>query len=89
MSVRLRNFSAAEKIAARNFACLFDYYRAGSSPILVNFGSRGVTAAAPMGDFGGLHASERLAGQSELVAPCRGICLLLTHLLLLLFGKGH
>jgi len=34
----------------------------------VNFDSRGVTAAAPRGDFGSLGALERLAGQSELGA---------------------
>ena len=45
----------------------------------MNFGSRGVTASR--GDFGGLCALERLAGQSELGAPYGGICDLLADAL--------
>jgi len=40
------DFSQRKKIAAQNLAYLFDYYLDRSSPILVNFGSRGVTAVA-------------------------------------------
>jgi len=41
------DFSAAEKdIGAWSFARMFDYYPDTKSPILVNFDSRGVTAAA-------------------------------------------
>ena len=61
----------------------------------MNFGSRGVTAAAPRGDFGGLHALERLGGQSELGAVARwavgigapygGICVSLANALVLIY----
>jgi len=61
--VRLRISQRRKKIAALNFADLFDYYRSRSSPILVKFGLRGVMAAPTRGDFGGLHALDRLAGQ--------------------------
>ena len=44
--VRLRISQRRKKIGAWNFACLFDYYPDRSFPILVNFGSRGVTAGA-------------------------------------------
>jgi len=44
--VRLRISQRRTKIGARNFACMFDYYPDRPSPLLVNFGSRGVTAAA-------------------------------------------
>ena len=35
-----------KKIGAWNFACVFHYYPDRSSPILVNFGSRGITVTA-------------------------------------------
>ena len=38
--------SGGKKIAAWSSACVFSYYRGMSCPILVNFGWRGVTAAA-------------------------------------------
>jgi len=38
--------SGGKKIGALNFARVFDYYPDSSYPILVNSGSRGVTAAA-------------------------------------------
>jgi len=44
--VRLRISKRRKKLATWNFACLFDYCRGRSCLILVNFGSRGVTAAA-------------------------------------------
>ena len=47
----------------------------------MNFGLRGVTAAAPRGDFGGLRALERLAGQLELGAQYGGICVSLANAL--------
>ena len=40
------DFSVVEKDRGVKFACVFDYYPDRSSPILVNFGSWGVTAAA-------------------------------------------
>jgi len=43
--VRLRISQRWKKVAAWKFACQFDYPR-WTSPILVNFGSRAVTAAA-------------------------------------------
>jgi len=39
----VNGFFSGEK-RYRNFACVFDYYPDGSSLILVNFGSRGVTS---------------------------------------------
>jgi len=42
--VRLRISQRRKKIGARNFARVIDYYPDRSSPILVNSGSRGVTA---------------------------------------------
>ena len=68
------NFSAAENIGTWNFACVFDYYTNRSSPILVNFGSRGVTAAALLPGYthqrtGAMQRlPARLGGQSELGA---------------------
>jgi len=40
------HFSAAEKDRGVKFACMLAYYPVRSSLLLVNFGSRGVTAAA-------------------------------------------
>ena len=44
--VQLRISQRRKKIAVWNFASLFDYYLRWASLILLNFGSRGVTAAA-------------------------------------------
>jgi len=71
------DFSATEKDRPWNFACMFDYYPDSSSPILVNFGSRGVTAAALLpGCMRPLTGCRRrlpvrLGGDSELGAVAR------------------
>ena len=44
--VRLRISQQRKKLRAWHFACLFQYYPDRCSPLLMNFGSRGVTAAA-------------------------------------------
>jgi len=64
--VRLRISQRRKKMAAWNFARLFDYYPDRSSPNLVNFGSRGVTVAALLP---GWAIIEIAVGQQKLGAP--------------------
>jgi len=74
--VQLRISQRQKKIAAWNFTRLFDYYWGRSSPILVNVGSRGVTAAALRQgwaiykwQWGSRNWAPWLGGQPELGAP--------------------
>jgi len=73
------DFSASEKDSGM-LLCMLVRLLSGMS--FSHFGgSHGVTVAALMGDFCGLCALERLAGQSELGAPYGGICILLANAL--------